>query len=102
MPTIFFSFTASSIVCSRVKFLPIDNGHVFLFAMRRLAIPQKTQRWGLVMKSSGSQLMVKASKFRFLYVFFLRPGVSLGSLLSARTRMIEINECEYSGLFLAS
>jgi hypothetical protein len=32
--------------------------------------------------------MVNASNSRFLYLRSLRPGVSLGCLLSARTRMV--------------
>jgi len=43
--------------------------------------------------------MVNASKFRFLYLPRLNPGVKLGCLPSASTRITEMNECENCGLF---
>src|SRR6266481_6136535 len=97
MATAFFASTASLIVSARLKFLPTDTGQLFFSGIMRLHAPSKTHRWGLLRKSRGSQLMVNASNSRFLYFRSLRPGVNLGCLLSARTRMTEINECENSG-----
>src|SRR5439155_11201649 len=95
--TAFFASTASLIVSARVKFRPGDIGHLFCFGNNRAPDPSKTHRRGLVRKSRGSQLMVKASNSRFLYFRIASPRVRFGCLLSANTRMTVMNECENSG-----
>jgi len=85
---------------SQTEIFP-DGDRTFVpFRINAAAEPSKTHRCGLVSKSGGSQLIVNASKSRFLNLPRLNPDLRLGCLPSASTRITEMNECENSGLFV--
>src|SRR6516165_10947753 len=99
MPTAFLKPTPSFSVSGSLKHLPGTIGQVFKYGSIRLPKPSKTHRSWLLAKSAGIQLIVNASKFRFLYSPRLNPEVKWGCLLSANTRITEMNECASAGLF---
>src|SRR5258708_17771416 len=75
MPTAFFDIHSKLQRLIQPEVSSMEIGHLFHFGTTRLPTPSKTPRCGLVSTSRGSQMIVNASKFLFLYLPRLNPAL---------------------------